>query len=51
MVGVEQMGMPMDNIKVATEQNVASIKQMAAAANSLYDLRQKLQQQAELYKT
>ncbi len=51
LVGVDQVASAMENIKQASTQNVASAKQLEAAAHNLNDLGHKLKQTVEQYKT
>jgi methyl-accepting chemotaxis protein len=51
LVGVDQVASAMENIKQASTQNVASAKQLEAAAHNLNDLGHKLKQTMEQYKT
>ncbi len=51
LVGVDQVASAMENIKQASVQNVASAKQLEAAAHNLNDLGHKLKQTMEQYKT
>jgi methyl-accepting chemotaxis protein len=50
LVGVDQVAAAMGSIKQASAQNVASAKQLEAAARSLSDLGQRLKQMVERYK-
>jgi methyl-accepting chemotaxis protein len=50
LVGVDQVAAAMESIKQASTQNVASAKQLEAAARSLSDLGQRLKQMVERYK-
>jgi methyl-accepting chemotaxis protein len=50
LVGVDQVSAAMESIKQASTQNVASAKQLEAAARSLSDLGQRLKQMVERYK-
>ena len=50
MVGMDQVALAMGDIKQASMQNVAGTKQAEAAAHSLHELGQKLQQMAAQYK-
>jgi methyl-accepting chemotaxis protein len=50
MVGMDQVALAMENIKQASVQNVSGTKQAEAAAQSLHELGQKLQQLAAQYK-
>jgi methyl-accepting chemotaxis protein len=49
LVGVDQVAGAMDSIKRASTQNVASAKQLEAAARNLNELGQKLKRMIELY--
>jgi methyl-accepting chemotaxis protein len=49
LVGMDQVGLAMQNIEQASAQNVASTKQTESAAQKLYDLGQKLKQVVEQY--
>jgi methyl-accepting chemotaxis protein len=48
-VGMDQVAMAMQNIKLATEQNVASMQQNESAARNLHELRSQLRQLVEAY--
>jgi len=50
LVGMDQVALAMENIKVASTQNVASTKQAEIAAKGLHELGQKLKQLVEQYK-
>lgn len=50
LVGMDQVALAMENIKLASTQNVASTKQAETAAHSLHELGQKLKQLVEQYK-
>jgi methyl-accepting chemotaxis protein len=50
LVGVDQVASAMESIKQASTQNVASAKQLEAAAHNLNELGHKLKQTAERYK-
>ncbi len=49
-VGMDQVALAMENIKVASTQNVASTRQAETAAQNLHELGQKLKQIVERYK-
>ena len=49
LIGMDQVAMAMENIKEASAQNAASTRQTEAAAQSLYELGQKLKQLVEQY--
>jgi len=50
LVGTDQVALAMENIKLASVQNVASTKQTEVAAQNLHELGQKLKQVVERYK-
>jgi methyl-accepting chemotaxis protein len=50
LVGMDQVALAMESIKEASTQNVASAKQLEAAAHNLKELGQKLQQTVGRYK-
>jgi methyl-accepting chemotaxis protein len=50
LVGMDQVALAMESIKEASTQNVASAKQLEAAAHNLKELGQKLQQTVGKYK-
>jgi methyl-accepting chemotaxis protein len=49
LVGVDQVAVAMDSIKLASSQNVASAQQLETAARNLSDLGQRLKQMVERY--
>ncbi len=49
LVGMDQVAGAMENIKQASTQNVASAKQLEAAARNLNDLGQRMKQLVESY--
>jgi len=49
-VGMDQVALAMDNIRQASNQNVAGTRQAEAAAQSLHELGQKLKLLAVQYK-
>ncbi|MHB8881010.1 MAG: methyl-accepting chemotaxis protein [Thermodesulfovibrionales bacterium] len=50
LAGMEQVALAMENIKQATQQNVAGTKQAERAAHDLNELGQKLKEMVEIYK-
>ena len=50
LVGMDQVALAMENIKVASTQNVASTRQAETAAQNLHELGQKLKQLVEQYR-
>jgi len=50
LAGMEQVALAMENIKQATQQNVAGTKQAERAAHDLNELGQKLKEMVEMYK-
>ncbi len=50
LVGMDQVALAMENIKVASTQNVASTKQAETAAQNLHELGQKLKALVEQYR-
>jgi methyl-accepting chemotaxis protein len=50
LVGMDQVALAMENIKLASTQNVASTRQAETAAQNLHELGQKLKQLVERYK-
>lgn len=49
LVGMDQVALAMENIKVASTQNVASTRQSETAAHNMHELGQKLKQLMERY--
>ena len=50
VIGIEQVALAMDNIKLATEQVVGSIRQAQAGTQNLHDVGQKLKQLVDMYR-
>lgn len=50
LIGMDQVALAMENIKLASTQNVAGTKQTETAAGSIHELGQKLKQLVERYK-